>query len=560
MKKKNLTKILSLALCAAIGTSTFVGCGPGDSQEQINENQTQLYVNLRYAGLGDLWMKRYKEEFEKFYAETSFEEGKKGVQVIIDYTYSGGYDVLKNLITTRAEVIWSEAGAHHQIATDGIALDLSEIIKEPLTEFGETATIESKMEQSLLDYYRATDGKVYVLPWFDYFKGTIYDVDIFEGRESDGQGFYIAKDGGFTNGLEGSPAKSAGPNNIEGDYDDGLPSNYDEFFDMMDEMLVYGITPFTFPGLATTYMDSFFINLWLNNEGEEAAINYTFDGTATDLINVAADGTITELPDTKITNENGYMIFKQEGRYRAYQFLEKFIKNPMYYSVNAFDAAGSQTQAEEDFLYGVVDGQEKIAMIVDGLWWESEATSIFEAMELLDENYSKENRRFAWMPMPFYEDSSEERSQTMVTEKETHVLINKNIAPEKIEVAKKFLQFTSTDAMLIATVEEISTPRSLKVSDTSKFATADLTSYGASVIEALNEATILSRLSTNKFQWSAALGNNQLFCMSTVNGAQYNSLVSSFYNESELTAANFFEGLTYGAQSQWQDLLNSYEG
>ena len=558
MKKKNWKKILSLALCAAIGTSAFAGCFGGE-QEQINTDQTQLYVNIRYAGLGDLWMKRYKEEFEKFYAETSFEEGKKGVQVIIDYTYSGGYNTLKDLITTRAEVIWSEAGAHHQIATDGIALDLSKIIKEPLTEFGETATIESKMEQSLLDYYRATDGKVYVLPWFDYFKGTIYDVDIFEGRESNGQGFYIAKDGGFTNGLEGSPEKSAGPNNIEGDYDDGLPSNYDEFFDMMDEMLFYGITPFTFPGLRTTYMDSFFINLWLNNEGEEAAINYTFDGTATDLINVAEDGTITELPDTKITNENGYMIFKQEGRYRAYQFLERFIKNPMYYSVNAFDAAGSQTQAEEDFLYGVVDGQEKIAMIVDGLWWESEATSIFEAMELLDENYSKENRRFAWMPMPFYEDSSEERSQTMVTEKETHVFINKNIAPEKIEVAKKFLQFTSTDEMLIATVEEISTPRSLKVSDTSKFATADLTSYGASVIEALNEATILSRLSTNKFQWSAALGNNQLFCMSTVNGAQYNSLVSSFYNESELTAANFFEGLTYGAQSKWQDLLNAYE-
>ena len=496
MKKKNVTKILSLVLCAAIGTSVFAGCGVNDSQEQINTDKTQLYVNLRYAGLGDLWMKRYKEEFEKFYAETSFEEGKKGVQVIIDYTYSGGYDILKNLISTRAEVIWTEAGTHYQLAMDGIALDLSDIIKEPLTEFGETATIESKMEPSLLDYYRATDGKVYALPWFDYFKGTVYDVDIFEGRESNGQGFYIAKDGGFTNGLEGSPEKSAGPNNVSGDYDDGLPANYDEFFAMMDEMVTYGITPFIFPGLVTTYMDSFFINLWLNNEGAEASLNFTFDGTATDLINVAEDGTITELPDTKITNENAYMVFKQEGRYRAYQFLEKFIKNPLYYSVNAFDASGSQTQSEEDFLYGIVDGQEKIAMIVDGVWWESEAVSVFNSMELLDESYSRQNRRFAWMPMPFYEKSKEERSQTMVAEKETHVIINKNIAPNKVDVAKKFLQFTSTDAMLVATVEENSTPRSLKVKDTSKFDTADLTAYGSSIIQTLNEATIISRLST----------------------------------------------------------------
>lgn len=561
--KKYVTKAISLALCAMLGASALAGCyKPDEQEEEINYEKTQLYVNTRYAGLGDAWLKRYKAEFEKRYAETSFEEGKTGVQIIIDYTYTGGYESLKDLVHTRAEVIWNENAKHHQLAVDDIALDISDIVNAPLTEFGETVSIADKMDESLLDYYKASDGNVYCIPWFDYYKGVIYDIDIFEGKQSAGHGFYIAKDGGFTNGLEGSPVKSAGPNNVLGDYDDGLPATHAEFFAMMDEMVKYSIVPFTFPG-QYTYLDSFFIDLWVNEEGDEAAINYTFDGTATNLIDVAADGTVTKLPATKITNENGYMVFKQEGRYRSYQFLEKFVKNSRYYSVNAFLGSYGHIQSEEGFLYNVVDGQEKIAMAANGVWWENEASSIFSAMEELDSAYSKKNRRFGWMPTPFYSEAAENegiRLQTIIPEKETNVFIKKNIAPEKIELAKKFLQFTSTDEMIIAHAEEISTPRSLKLGDPQKLADSEnLTTFGRSVLEFKNNANAISNLSTNKFQWWAGLETNELFCESVVNGATYATPIFSFYAEPSLTAIDYFNGLYYGQQSNWQTLLNGYK-
>lgn len=219
---------------------------------------------------------------------------------------------------------------------------------------------------------------------------------------------------------------------------------------------------------------------------------YTYDGTATNLIDVAKDGTVTHLPDTKIKKENAYMILKQEGRYRAYQFMEKFVKNSRCYAVNAFNSTQSHVQAEEDFLYNVADGKEKIAMTVNGIWWEEEAKSIFTAMQTMDEAYSRANRRFGWMAMPFYTESDEERQQILLPQYETQVFISKNIAPAKVEVAKKFLQFSSTDAMLLAHAEEISVPRALKMLDISLLEkSTELTPFGRSVVTAMNEAKML---------------------------------------------------------------------
>ena len=565
MNKKIVTKMLSLVLSLTLCLAVLGGCfGRGDgSGGQIDKTKTQLYVNTFYAGLGDDWLKRYKSEFEEFYQDKSFEDGKTGVEIIIDYSYSSGYSQLEQIVSSRAEVIWGEAAKHTQIAAGGIAYPITDLIDKPLTEFGEDATIADKIEPELLDYYKAFNGNVYVLPWFDYLKGVIYDIDIFEGKQTNGQGFYIAKDGGFTNGLAGSPEKSAGPNNIPGDYDDGLPATYDEFTAMMNFMVICGITPFTLAG-STTYVDSLFIDLWMNEEGEEALLNYTFDGIATDLIDVAADGTITKLPDTKITNENAYMVYKQEGRYRAYQYARWFTSNPAYFTEDSFSLSQSHVQSLRELLYNQVDrpGKQKPAMAVNGVWWEGEANTIFQDMEAMDKKYGKMNRRFGWMPLPFFSQAQagETRQQILGTEQETCVFISKNIAPEKLELAKKFLQFTSTDAMIVAHAEENGAPRSLKVQDLSMLENSKkLTTFGKSVVEGMSKSKLLYPVSTNKFQWHVGYNLNALFNVATVGAKPYSSLTRAMYENPSLTAIDYFNGIYTTNQVKWQNLLDTYK-
>lgn len=562
MKKKNVTRMLSLAMCMTLGVSAFAGCGPTD--DGIDATKTQLYVNTFYAGLGDRWLLSFKDEFEKKYANESFEEGKTGVQVVIDYSYSSGYEIVQGLMSSRSEVIWCEAVDYSKLATSGMALNLNDVVTKQLTDYGETGTIEDKFDDSLLAYYKAVDGNVYALPWFDYMKGVIYDVDIFEGKQSDGYGFYLAKDGGFTNGLEGEPEKANGPDGVAGTYDDGLPVTHAQFFEMMDEMVRYGITPFCFSGMYT-YVDSFFKNLWANEAGaEQLSVAFNFSGTATDLIDVAADGTVTELGDTTITNENGHLTLKQESKYRSYQFLEKFVKNSRYYSAKSFNASQSHVQSEEEFLYNVADGNEKVAMTVNGVWWEEEASAIFTAMEDIDEAYSRDNRRFAWMSMPYYQDpgeTTEARKQTISTETQNSVFIKSNIDPNKIELAKKFLEFTSTDAMLVKFAEAISVPRALKLANPSLLENSDnLTAYGKSVLQMKNNSTIVCPQSTNKFQWETGLSFNSMFTAATVNGTAYSAPTFAFYNNTGLTAEQYFNGNYDKYSTVWQSYVDKYTG
>ena len=60
------------------------GGGGTGITEEVDYSRTQLYVSNFNGGYGDEWLYKLKTRFEEFYKETIFEEGKKGVQVLID--------------------------------------------------------------------------------------------------------------------------------------------------------------------------------------------------------------------------------------------------------------------------------------------------------------------------------------------------------------------------------------------------------------------------------------------------------------------------------------------
>ena len=82
MRKNILTRALAISLCAFAAVPA-VACGGGSQGEAIDHTRTQIRMYHYNAGYGDKWPYELKENFEALMADVSFEEGKKGVQVLI---------------------------------------------------------------------------------------------------------------------------------------------------------------------------------------------------------------------------------------------------------------------------------------------------------------------------------------------------------------------------------------------------------------------------------------------------------------------------------------------
>lgn len=122
----------------------------------------------------------------------------------------------------------------------------------------------------------------------------VYDIDLWKNK-----GFYISKDGDFTKNLKNL---SVGRDGVPGTSDDGLPATYEEFAKLMKKLRDDTRKPILYCANGTDYVANFLYNYWTDYEGlDEMMLNYTFEGTAKDLINVSDDGTVTKLPETKIT-------------------------------------------------------------------------------------------------------------------------------------------------------------------------------------------------------------------------------------------------------------------
>ena len=107
---------LKKAICVLLAIATalpVVACrghrDPGGVK--INESQTQLYVSVYSGGVGTEWFTEAVRGFEAKYAETSFEDGKKGVQIVPETNKSNtaGDTLLAGLKSNNNDVYFTEA-------------------------------------------------------------------------------------------------------------------------------------------------------------------------------------------------------------------------------------------------------------------------------------------------------------------------------------------------------------------------------------------------------------------------------------------------------------------
>lgn len=425
--------VLSIAACGAKVT------------EEVDSSKTTLYVGNYAGGVGSEWLESAMAKFEEKYADVSFEEGKKGVQLILgenNKTTMAGKELEQVIATSKTEVFFTEDVSYHAWVNKGLLHEITGITEEKLTEYGEDKSIAEKMYPELAEGLKV-DGKYYALPFWEAFYGLVYNATLF-----DENGWYISEDGHFTNA---SGKLSAGPDGKAGTYDDGMPATYEQFFAMMDEMVKDNVTPIQWG--SREYITWFFGSLFADYEGfEDLMMNYTLEGEAelVKLDTLDVENMTYETEKVSITQQNGYELARQEGYLYVLDFAEQFFRGKGYYDPNiSMSTAYKISDAQLAFVRNARTTDKKpVAMLVEGCWWENEAITAFQETYGPDATKFDNEMEMKWMPLPKATEAQVGSENIQVAPLNSYCFINANITEEKVEAAELFLQFCHTDMMM----------------------------------------------------------------------------------------------------------------
>lgn len=534
MKKKVLFLALASVMCF---TAVASACGGGGGKEQGDPTKANLYIATWDGGVGDQWLKNAAAEFEAKYATaTHFQEGRTGVKIHVDASRRYDGTTLADGVLNK-DIYFVEGVNYYRLINSGQVTDLTDVMTTPLTEYGDSKTIESKLDVNYKAFLSA-GGKYYGIPFYDGFYGLVYDVTLWEE-----EGFYFAKDTSAGTFTKDKNNLSDGPDGVAGTLDDGMPATYEEFYKLMTDKLGKGsTTPFVVSTRGQEYPANFLYNYWAANEGEEFLLNLTFDGTATNLIDVDANGNATRLDATEITFDNGYMLQKQAGKYQALKFMEDVL----CFSENNYEIVTEHTDAQEIFVSSGIKRNEPYAMIIEGSWWENEA-KIYGGFDGIDED---ERHDYAIMPIPRPLQEDVGGVQTCLSLSSSYGVVAKNCG--NMELAKEFMKFLHTDEQLSAFTAETSMTRALnyevKESDLEK-----VTYYGKSLIDMKKTANVI-------YPYSAleeVINHDELFTaftwawQSNVDGEPFKNPWLYMKDVKDASAEAYFNGLYKNFESKW---------
>ncbi|MBO5480796.1 MAG: hypothetical protein J6A63_06390 [Clostridia bacterium] len=446
MNKKHI-KLTALLVCAAMAGSMLAACGGGNESssdlggltpdssitDEQREKHTVLSLGIFNGGVGYEWTKKVAAEFEKEFAEVSFEEGKTGVVVDINpqkdaFSVDGMRSAIKQGIDAE-DIYYSCYNVSKDFARDGTSLNITdwvtedaykadrtfadwELVNGKVVYTNATSSIQDKMydvhkEGHYLDESDLTVGAevlpsgYYSLPFEDSLTGFVYDHDLFEE-----EGWLIYD----------------GPN--------GLPKTEEDFFDLLDTIYDANMIPFTYAANdAYDYFSRGLTQAFLAQyEGyENAELDYTYDGeyvfdadTAA-IINENEEGALSALVDdglaefkptdgsykVTITPETAWVLIYQPGKAKYVEFMRRVISTK-YIDPATIEGTYTFRDAQKNFVWSWegLGNQKRIAMLYEGEWWENEARTFFAAAE-----YGQ--RDFRFMPLPTFEGQKNHDEQSI---------------------------------------------------------------------------------------------------------------------------------------------------
>lgn len=472
MKKAKRLMALLFSL-TALGT-TFVGCGGREADVSVDNTKTQLYVKYYNGGLGSDWINKVIADFEDLYKDTSFQNGRTGVQIIKDFEKS---NIQADLVRKSPnQVFLLESMNYYEFISKGVMLDITDLVEDYAVtgpDGKETEkTIEDKISKNRQAFYDVgTDGQstYYALPFYESSMSLIYNVDLFEEK-----GWYFAEGctaEGLTDEQIANTAnvyelflisnpeyednkelpRSNGPDGKPETYDDGLPATYADFRALLTMIKGDGTIPFIWNGYDTSYLTSLATDFWANSSGlDEIELSLNFDGTSSTLLDLDANGNLQYedngdlkyLPETQISPSNAYLLHQQKGKLDAIELI-KIIAEAGYYE-KSFQPGFSHRTAQDTFIKGYEKGliDQEIAMLVDGSWWNSEARSDYASDE------ERMTKRFATLPLPKASAELIGEDNVKVSERGSLMFINKYCSSEALPVAKAFMSYLQSDVAM----------------------------------------------------------------------------------------------------------------
>ena len=514
--KDSMKKVLCLTM-ALLTCGSMVACGgDGGDDGRTNPNADKT-LNIAYfnGGVSVEWLLELEKEYEAAHPD---------VEVLINSELK---DEIKNqklqadILNRNEDIFFTHTIDYREFVNKGLFAEITDVVTSSAAAGEET--IENRMNESLRDVYNVSD-KYYAVPFYTNFSGAIYDVDLFEEK-----GLYISAEGDYTSGLAGQPAKSVGKDGVAGTYDDGLPATFTEYKNWLNYLSkVRGIIPYiwcTDDSYRTSYLDS----LQIGYEGmNDYAINVTFNGTT-------KDGKV-------ITPENAYEIRDLKGRQFALEMAKEIIDNK-YYHPDSVNGSITHTQAQNTFLRSRPDGTP-IAMILEGGWWENEARSTFTSIaSKKGDKYAHGERRFAYMPVPTYDENAESGETFYCTSGSVAVGINKSC--KQLDLAKDFLKFTLSEHAMSTFTKHVGLSRPYSY-DLEDGVYEQLTPFGQNFWDLVTNENSKIYYATKSHEFKKVttfFGTYEWSWGTKVNGTTYVDPYLLFLNNKSVTVADYVYGM-----------------
>lgn len=539
MNKKLLIVIPMLGIVGLAATGCRKKTSSGDDPTKAN-----LHVRTLNKGIGTKWLENAAEAFEALYANsTEFQEGRTGVKVSVigDTSLDGNY--LNNNVLND-DVYFTEQVEYRDLVNKGKLLDISDVMSADLSSYGDAAgkTILSKLDATMENYLNV-NSKYYGVPFYDSFYGFVYDVTLWKEH-----GLYLANDGTFVNFDDADI--SVGSDNVAGTADDGLPATYEDFGKLILELSERGITPFITAQNTKEYVADYLFNVVADYEGvNNMVLNLNLNGEATDLVESVDDnGVMTMMAPTAITEANGYLLTKQAGRYSALSFL----KNQMMKVSNSYRLVDTHTTAQREFVQkNNSGGRPDVGMIIEGSWWENEASAVIES-----EAKKAGARKFAIMPIPFASSAKALASgykHTYLSLSQSFGVVSANCS--NVKLAKEFMKFLHSDKMLSKFTADTSITRPLNYEVTAEDQ-SKLSTYAKSLISLKQNANIVYPYSSLPIEVNNPSYFKHYYFMwkASVNGVPYNH-PWDYLREDGSTIKNYFDGQYAFFSNAWGNLI-----
>ncbi len=575
--KKLITHILAFSMLAGVALSA-ASCVK--TIRKIDKDKTQLYIANYNGGTSYGWLEDSIARFEEKYKDYEFEPGKKGAQIFLDSnkSYSGAALATSVPANDDYEIYFSSAVPYEDLVSANALLDITDLVTKTVNE-QDGKTIESKISQPYKDAL-LVDGKYYGIPLYEaYTSAVTYDAGVFKDKnlyfsnKVDGADAVYPGTNAFVTNV--NDTKSCGPDGVYGNYDDGLPSTYHEFYKLMDRMVNHSsVTPFVFTGHSSHYTNQLPGALFANYVGKDAASTvYDFDSNGKEVeIVTGFTGNTPNVTKMVLTVDNANKIKSSLGLYYAAEFCAKVFSDSRYYDTTSAAKTYTNLMAMERFMKSGLDGGKYIGMIIEGNWWynEAKAANLFESLKTsYASTYQKKD--FRYMPLPHQyagtvtpREAEDALAPVILDQGGSYAFINANIPNNHVKLAKAFLSFIYGDEELITATK--GTNGVIKAVDYDLTEVInDANPYAKSVLEMRAEAkrmdTFDNAFSThpiyvnNKLDWSFTTTGR--FFMSNANGRETQDVLSAFSASKKPTAREYFEGFAVKDQD-WNIKFNIY--